>query len=160
MRLSDAELAPFVIRELSQVPGVGHIEYAAAETGDRERTIRYRMDSNGQFRGELIFSLSDATAFAPYTDHVGYCVSMLTQILEQRRQRAAVTREPSVLERQYLDIVGVMVLALDRNGRITMINRKGEQLLGRAEKDLLGADWFEYPYRRTNAIRSGGYTTR
>ena len=41
LRLSDAELAPFVIRELSQVPGVGHIEYAAAERPSRLTPIMW-----------------------------------------------------------------------------------------------------------------------
>lgn len=55
----------------------------------------------------------------------------------------AVDRHATDFEQQYLDIVGVMVMALDRNGRIAMINKKGAQLLGRAESALLGTDWFE-----------------
>ncbi|MBK9237167.1 MAG: EAL domain-containing protein [Rhodoferax sp.] len=141
--LSDAELVPFVIRELADVPGVGHIEFAAVEQGDQGHGIHYRLASGAQFHGELIFGLTDATAFAPYADPVRGCVSMLTHILEERRQRAAVDRHASDLEQQYLAIVGVMVMALDRDGRIAMINKKGAQLLGCAESALLGTDWFE-----------------
>jgi|GEM_PF-632000 len=43
----------------------------------------------------------------------------------------------------YLDIAGVMLMLLDRRGRIAMINRKGTQLLGKPENELIGLDWFE-----------------
>lgn len=43
---------------------------------------------------------------------------------------------------KYLDIAGVIILALDRNGLITLINREGERFLGRAEDEVLGLNWF------------------
>ncbi len=44
----------------------------------------------------------------------------------------------------YLDIAGVMLMALDRTARITMINKKGALLLGMPEASLIGLDWFEH----------------
>lgn len=44
----------------------------------------------------------------------------------------------------YLDTVEAIIVALDAEGRITSINRKGCKLLGRSEQDLLGRDWFSY----------------
>ena len=44
---------------------------------------------------------------------------------------------------QYLDIAGVMLVALDRNGSVTLINRKGCEILGRSEREILGSDWFD-----------------
>jgi PAS domain S-box-containing protein len=44
---------------------------------------------------------------------------------------------------QYLDIVGVMVVALDAQGRIELINRRGLEILGyEASSDLVGREWF------------------
>ena len=43
----------------------------------------------------------------------------------------------------YLDTAEVLLLALDTNARITMLNRKGEELLGYKEEELLGKVWFE-----------------
>jgi len=44
---------------------------------------------------------------------------------------------------QYLDIVGVMVVALDAQGRIELINRRGLEILGyEAASDLVGREWF------------------
>jgi two-component system sensor kinase FixL len=41
----------------------------------------------------------------------------------------------------YLDLAEVILLALDEHGRVTMINRKGCEVLGCAESELLGEDW-------------------
>ncbi|MGD9161895.1 MAG: PAS domain S-box protein [Desulfobacteraceae bacterium] len=41
----------------------------------------------------------------------------------------------------YLDVAGVIILALDRNGDITLINRKGCEILGQPEGDIIGTNW-------------------
>jgi diguanylate cyclase (GGDEF)-like protein/PAS domain S-box-containing protein len=46
------------------------------------------------------------------------------------------------LNARYLAVAGSMFLVLDRDGRITLINERGAELLGRPESDLVGADWF------------------
>jgi len=43
---------------------------------------------------------------------------------------------------KYLDIVGVIVLAINRSGEITLINRKGLEILGYNTNELEGKNWF------------------
>ena len=43
----------------------------------------------------------------------------------------------------YLDILEVILIALDRNGQITLINRKGCRILGYDQGELIGKNWFE-----------------
>jgi PAS domain S-box-containing protein len=43
----------------------------------------------------------------------------------------------------YLDVAEVLLLALDVHGCITMINRRGQEILGYSEAELVGSDWFE-----------------
>jgi PAS domain S-box-containing protein len=43
----------------------------------------------------------------------------------------------------YLDLADVMLLALDATGHIALINRKGCEILGYTETELVGRDWFE-----------------
>ncbi len=43
----------------------------------------------------------------------------------------------------YLDIAEVVLVALDADGRISLINRKGCELLGLGEADVVGAPWIE-----------------
>ena len=44
---------------------------------------------------------------------------------------------------RYLDLAGVIFVALDRRGGISLINRKGCELLGHAEAELVGRNWFD-----------------
>ncbi len=44
----------------------------------------------------------------------------------------------------YLEAVQTILLALDPEGRVTLINRKGCEVLGLEESDLLGKNWFDY----------------
>ena len=44
---------------------------------------------------------------------------------------------------RYLDIVEAIIVALDREGRVTLINRKGAQVLGLDTPDIIGKKWFE-----------------
>jgi PAS domain S-box-containing protein len=55
---------------------------------------------------------------------------------------AALRRQRDLAQR-YLDVAQVLLLALDVQGRITLVNRKGCSILEWEEHDLLGRDWFE-----------------
>ena len=65
----------------------------------------------------------------------------------------AYRRERDRAER-YLDTAEVIMLALDLDGRITLINRKGCDLLGWTESELLGRNWVEtcIPVRIRHAV--------
>ena len=56
---------------------------------------------------------------------------------------------------QFLDIADVILLALDREVRITSINRKGCTTLGWEENELLGRDWINtcLPVRTRKTVR-------
>ena len=56
----------------------------------------------------------------------------------------------------YLDTAEVIMLAIDLDGRMTMINRYGRDVLGRTSEELLGRDWFEtcVPARMRDALKS------
>jgi PAS domain S-box-containing protein len=43
----------------------------------------------------------------------------------------------------YLDVAEVILLALDSQGSVTMLNRRGQEILGYTEAELIGSDWFE-----------------
>ena len=44
----------------------------------------------------------------------------------------------------YLDVASVMFVALDTEGRITMLNRKGCEILKCTAEEALGKNWFDY----------------
>lgn len=43
-----------------------------------------------------------------------------------------------------LDMAGVLTVALDRAGRVALINQAGRELLGYAQGEMLGRDWFAH----------------
>jgi PAS domain S-box-containing protein len=55
------------------------------------------------------------------------------QLVRQERDRA----------QQYLDIAGVVILALNSEGKITLLNRRGYELLGYLPGELDGKDWID-----------------
>src|SRR6056297_64407 len=87
--------------------------------------------------GELDGLLADATQ--PH-DHVEQALALVEEGI-----------------RTYLDAVGVIIVALDRAGRILFLNRRGRELLGCvSDCEILGMDWFEefVPARRHAADRA------
>ncbi len=56
----------------------------------------------------------------------------------------------------YLDLAQVMLVAIDGGGRIALINRKGCEILGYTEAELVGRDWFLdfVPERHREAARA------
>ncbi|MHC4215553.1 MAG: transporter substrate-binding domain-containing protein, partial [Planctomycetota bacterium] len=66
--------------------------------------------------------------------------------LKQEIKERKATEEALLLERdraqRYLDTVEAIIVALDREGRVTLINQKGCRLLGYGEDELIGQHWF------------------
>jgi PAS domain S-box-containing protein len=60
---------------------------------------------------------------------------------ERKLSEDALQRERDEAQR-YLDLAGVMFLALDDQGRVSMINNKGCEILGVSEGDIVGSEWF------------------
>ena len=48
------------------------------------------------------------------------------------------------LSQKYLDVAGVMIVALDREGAVTLVNRKGCEILGGDPDDIVGKIWFDH----------------
>lgn len=45
---------------------------------------------------------------------------------------------------EYFDIAGVMLLVLNREGTVTSINKKGCDILGYPESEIIGKNWFKH----------------
>lgn len=44
---------------------------------------------------------------------------------------------------QYLDIVHTIIVELDSSGRVTQINKRGCEILGYPEREIIGKNWFD-----------------
>jgi PAS domain S-box-containing protein len=52
-------------------------------------------------------------------------------------------REERNKAQQYLNIAGVIIVAIDKKGTVTLINKKGCDVLGYKEEEIVGQNWFD-----------------
>jgi len=68
--------------------------------------------------------------------------AILTDITERKRAEEMLRREKDKAQK-YLDVAGVMLVAIDAEQRVGLINKKGCDILGYKEEEILGKNWFE-----------------
>lgn len=92
--------------------------------------------------GDLVWvHLSVSAMWAPGEDP-DYHIAVVQDISERKRAESSLEAEQQ-RSAMYLDLVEVIVLALDQHGHIRLINRKGCQILGYTPEELLGRNWFD-----------------
>ncbi len=64
-----------------------------------------------------------------------------SEIYRQQSEQA-ITQERNKAQR-YLDVAGVIILVIGADQRVTLINRKGCELIGGSESDIIGRNWFD-----------------
>jgi len=74
---------------------------------------------------------------------------------QELRESEEATREQRERAQTYLDIAGVMFVALDTAGTVTLANRKTGEVLGYAEEEIVGKNWFDtfLPERQREAVK-------
>jgi PAS domain S-box-containing protein len=65
----------------------------------------------------------------------------LLQHMTERRKFEDGLRNQMSKAQMYLDVAGVMLMVIDTSGKVTLINRKGCEILGYGEGEVLGKDW-------------------
>ncbi|MFH1279259.1 MAG: PAS domain S-box protein [Candidatus Eisenbacteria bacterium] len=68
---------------------------------------------------------------------------IVRNIAERKLARESILAERDRAE-SYLEVAGVLMVALDREGTVTMINRRGCEILGYPREEILGKDWFAH----------------
>ena len=80
--------------------------------------------------------------------HISLLAATVGRSLERAKQHQAATEAGKDLlaardrAQRYLDVAEVILLALDERGTVTLNNRKGCNILGYDEDELLGRNWF------------------
>ncbi|MDD5435605.1 MAG: PAS domain S-box protein, partial [Nitrospira sp.] len=78
-------------------------------------------------------------------DDGGNLISIVGTVMDitERKQAEEALRVEKDKAEQYLNIAEVILVAMDDQARITLINRKGCQVLGYEYEELIGLDWFK-----------------
>jgi PAS domain S-box-containing protein len=63
-------------------------------------------------------------------------------ITKSKRAEEALQEERDKAQK-YLDIAGVILIAINRDGNVTLINKKGCEILGYDEREIVGMNWFD-----------------
>jgi len=63
--------------------------------------------------------------------------------ISYRRQAEENLRSERDKAQRYLDLAGVIFVAIGADEKVTMINRKGAEVLGYAEAGIIGKNWFD-----------------
>ncbi len=105
--------------------------------GDRpiRRDIRFKRKDGG-------IVLADLSPNLIWLDGKRYAVLALKDVTERKRAEEVLQKERDQA-REYLRVAGVMMATLDAEGRITLINEKGCEILGYRPEEILGRDWFD-----------------
>jgi len=80
---------------------------------------------------------------------------IIVDISERKRAEQDLRHERDKAQK-YLDVAGVMLVALNSEGEITLLNARGCQILGCSEEEALGKNWFDLfiPERLRHDVRS------
>jgi PAS domain S-box-containing protein len=64
-------------------------------------------------------------------------------IIVQRKRTKEMLQSERDKAQKYLDIAGVMMVAIDADQKVTLINKKGIEILGYSENEIVGKNWFD-----------------
>ena len=90
--------------------------------------------------GEVIASLLSAKIIK--INNKDYLLNIVKNIQNIKDKESIIETERKKLH-TYFDIAQVMLLVLDTKGNVTMINKKGCEILGYDEKEIIGKNWYD-----------------
>jgi len=89
-------------------------------------------------------SYTDASLYSPRDlELLTFVSDNIASVIERKRAEEAL-REKEYRAQKYLDIAPVIFVALDAEGRVTLINQKGCEILGYEVNEIIGKDWFDH----------------
>ncbi len=106
--------------------------------------------------GRTLFVRENARAVRGEDGAVLYYEGTVEDITDRKAAEQALRQEKE-LAHSYLEVAGVIMVALDETGAVKLINRKGCAVLGGTSEDITGRNWFEtfVPERLRAEVRRG-----
>jgi PAS domain S-box-containing protein len=92
--------------------------------------------------GKVIDVILSSTSVQP--DDLSAGVTFTALDITDQKKMIEQLQEDRDREQMFLDIAEVIFLALDIDGRVTLINKKGCEILGYPEAEIMGKSWFDH----------------
>jgi len=74
--------------------------------------------------------------------NMGRLLALVKEVETRRRAEEALRQERDKAQK-YLDVAGVILVALDAKQKVSLINKKGCEILGYPENEIIGKKWFD-----------------
>jgi PAS domain S-box-containing protein len=134
------ELVGKNLREFLSSEQFSKIRHETRLRRDRLRSS-YEVEISASDGAKKILSVS-AVPWADARQKVCGTFATFRDITPQRRAEESLQLQRDRI-RKYLDIAGVILVAVGADHRVTMINRKGCEVIGLGDLEIVGKDWFE-----------------
>jgi len=93
-------------------------------------------------KGDKRQVLLSATAVKDKEGRILHSISIQTDITERKQAEEALRGERDRAQK-YLDVAGVTLVALDAKQKVSLINKRGCEILGHPEEEIIGKNWFD-----------------
>ncbi len=78
----------------------------------------------------------------PETGEITAVTGITKSITEQKQAEEALQKERDRAQ-MYLDVAGVALVVIDADQKVSLINKKGCEILGHNENEIIGKNWFD-----------------
>jgi len=135
------------------VVGKTDFDFFSREQAAESRANEQQIMQTGQLLRQEVQvhnKVDDATKWfsirkVPWRDDDGNVIGIVGLVCDitDRKQMEQALKNEKNRAHNYIDAAEVIILALDTDQKVRLINRKGCEVLGHNEKDVIGKDWCE-----------------
>lgn len=118
---------------------VGH--RAAYLENPTPRLMGAGRDLYGRRKDGSIFPIEISLSHVQIEEHSAV-IAYISNIRWRKEQEEKLRHEKE-LAQMYLEMAGSIILVLDKEEKVTLINREGALILGASEEEIIGKNWFE-----------------
>jgi PAS domain S-box-containing protein len=87
-------------------------------------------------KGAQDYLIKGTMSAGSMTRYILYAIERVRFLKELRKEKDRAQK--------YLDVAAVIFLVINKERKISLINRKGCEILGASESEIIGKDWFEF----------------
>jgi PAS domain S-box-containing protein len=106
-------------------------------------------------RGKDLFLWGKASPIYDHNGNIIGAIESIRDITDRKCTEEALKKEKDKAQR-YLDVAGVMLVVINADQTVALINKKGCDVLGYSEEDIIGKNWIDMfvPERMHSGIKS------